>query len=45
MTEKFIYEYMCVCVCVCKVGTTAQKAREGKEDGKIERVGKSFIHI
>ena len=36
MTEKFIYEYIyiCVCVCVyvCKVGTTAQKAREGKEE-------------
>ena len=47
----YIYIYMCVCVCVCeyicmcKVGTTVQKAREGKEDGKTERAGKSFIHI
>ena len=40
-----IYIYIYMCVCVCKVGTTVQKAREGKEDGKIERVGKSFIHI
>ena len=27
---------------MCKVGTTVQKARERKEDGKIERVEKFF---
>ena len=25
---------------MCKVGTTVQKARERKEDGKTERAGK-----
>ena len=34
----YIYEY----ICMCKVGTTVQKARERKEDGKIERVEKFF---
>ena len=37
--QKYIYEY----ICMCKVGTTIQKAREGKEDGMTERARESFI--
>ena len=35
----YIYEY----ICVCKVGTTIQKARKRKEDGKTKRA-KKFFH-
>ena len=41
----YIYIYMRIYICICKVGTTVQKTREGKENGKTERARKSFIHI
>ena len=43
--QEYIYIYIYEYICMCKVGTTIQKAHEGKADGKTEMVGKSFIHI
>ena len=40
--QEYIYIY--IYVCMCKVGTTIQKARERKEDGKTERAEKFFYY-
>ena len=45
LRQKYIYIYIYEYICMCKVGTTVQKAREGKENGKTKRARKSFIHI